>query len=86
MFPRCEMTAELANYQEPSLRMNATGLLGLGEKLKEDLVAPTDAATFKALRTRARSLGGQATIVKELAAADFVKEGKLTTGTKPFNI
>ena len=66
--------------------MQASGLLKLCETLKEDMPAAMNAATFRALRTRARCLGGQVAIVKELAAADFVKEGKLTTGTKPFNI
>ena len=63
------------------------GLLKLGERLKDGLAAPNDAASFACARVRMRALGGSARLLKELQAAGFVDaDGQLTTGTKPFNI
>ena len=55
------------------------------EALKS-LAPPTDAATFAAARAKARELGGSAALCSELQTAGFVEDGRLTTGTKPFNI
>ena len=41
---------------------------------------------YAAIRTRLRQVGGAPALRGELEALGFVSEGKLTTGTKPFNV
>ena len=47
--------------------------------------SPNTRASFKALRALLREYGVKA-LEDELAAGGLVKDGKLTTGTKPFNL
>ena len=48
--------------------------------------APADAAGFAAARARLRAVGGAAALCAHLEASGFVADGKLTTGTTPFNV
>ena len=54
------------------------------EAAKAKTANPNSRAAFKALRALLREYGVQK-LEDELAAGGLVKDGKLTTGTKPFN-
>jgi len=45
-----------------------------------------NAADFALTRAKMRSLGGAAALLSHLQEGGFVADGKLTTGTKPFNV
>ena len=55
------------------------------EAAKANAANPNSRAAFKALRALFREYGVQK-LEDELAAGGLVKDGKLTTGTKPFNL
>ena len=55
------------------------------EAAKAKTANPNSRAAFKALRALLREYGVQ-NLEEELAAGGLVKDGKLTTGTKPFNL
>ena len=54
--------------------------------IKGGAAAPADAAGFAAARARLREAGGAAALCAYLEASGFAADGKLTTGTKPFNV
>ena len=54
------------------------------EAAKAKTAHPNSRAAFKALRALLREYGVQK-LEDELSAGGLVKDGKLTTGTKPFN-
>lgn len=47
---------------------------------------PKDETGYKASRAHLRLNGGEAALLSYLEGQDFVANGKLTTGTKPYNV